>query len=99
MTHQQVQWEEPPPGRSQRYDWEDIAEQLRKKPGVWGKVFDRDRTSLAASIRIDGIRALSPTKGFEVRTRNNIRSDPDFDGARSCTLYLRYNPKKDRSSK
>lgn len=98
MSSAQVHWEAPPPGRSQRYDWDEIAEQLRKRPMTWGKVFERDRTSLAASIRNRGIKALHPDRGFEVRTRNNMRGDPDFDGARSCTLYLRYNPDKDRSN-
>lgn len=86
-----VTWENPPPGR-QRYDWNAIAEQLRERPGQWAKIFDRDRTSLATSIRIRGVHALLPEKGFEVRTANNTRDTP-----RTCALYLRYNPEKDVS--
>lgn len=88
-----VEWEDPPTKREgQRYDWESIADQLRKRPGEWGKVFDEDRTSLATSIRIKGIKALHPDKGFEVRTANNTRGHP-----RMCTLYVRYNPDKDKT--
>lgn len=87
----EVTWEEPPPGR-QRYDWAAIADQLRTRPGEWAKVFDRDRSSLATAIRIRGVHALLPEKGFEVRTANNTRQTP-----RTCTLYLRYVPEKDES--
>ncbi len=88
-------WETPPPPRSRRYDWETIADQLRTRPLEWAKVFDRDRTSLATAIRIKGISALHPDKGFEVRTSNNVRL-PVEDGKemRLCSLYLRYNPDK-----
>ena len=87
----EVTWEEPPPGR-QRYDWAAIAEQLRERPNTWAKVFESDRASLATAIRIRGIQALLPEKGFEVRTANNTRDTP-----RICTMYLRYNPEKDVS--
>lgn len=85
----EVTWEEPPSGR-RRYDWSAIAQQLRERPGQWAKIFDHDRSSLATAIRIKGIHALLPEKGFEVRTANNTRDTP-----RTCTLYLRYNPEKD----
>lgn len=87
----EVKWEDPPPKREDRYDWDSIAGQLRKKPGQWAKVFDNDRTSLATAIRIDGIKALSPRKGFEVRTSNNVRGE-----VRTCTMYLRYVADKDQ---
>ena len=86
-----VTWENPPPGR-QRYDWAAIAEQLRERPLQWAKIFDQDRASLATAIRINGIQALLPEKGYEVRTANNTRETP-----RTCTMYLRYNPEKDVS--
>ena len=73
------------------YDWAGIAEELRAAPGQWAKIFDHDRTSLATAIRIHGIKALDPDIGFEVRTRNNTRGE-----VRMCTLYLRYNPTKER---
>jgi hypothetical protein len=85
----EVTWEDPPAGRK-RYNWTRIAEQLREHPGEWAKIFDNDRSSLATAIRIRGIKAVSPEKGFEVRTANNTRGKP-----RLCTMYLRYNPDKD----
>jgi hypothetical protein len=90
-----VTWENPPESRGTQYDWAAIAEKLRRNPMEWAKVFDNDRTSLATAIRIKGIQALHPDKGFEVKTANNIRFMGD-DGKekRRCTLYLRYNPEK-----
>lgn len=87
----QLTWEDPPPPRGRKYDWDKIAEELRKKPGEWAKVFDNDRTSLATAVRINGIKALRSDKGFEVRTSNNVRGNP-----RTCTMYLRYVPEKDK---
>jgi len=87
----EVTWEAPPPTRrGKRYDWNAIAAQLEQRPGEWAKVFDEDRTSLATAIRINGISALRPDKGFEVRTTNNKRGAP-----RTCTMFLRYVPEKD----
>lgn len=81
-----VVWEEPPPNTA--YDWEAIAEDLRARPGQWAKVFEGDRTSYVVAIRSGSIRALRPEDGFEVKTRDNTR-----EPVRTCTLYLRYNPK------
>lgn len=88
----EVTWENPPPSR-QRYDWSAIAQQLRERPMQWAKIFDADRASLATAIRIRGIQALLPEKGYEVKTANNTRDTP-----RICTMYLRYNPEKDVSN-
>lgn len=82
-----LSWESPPPKSTERYDWAAIAEELRKHPGEWAKIFDNDRASLATAIRIDGIKALLPENGFEVRTTNNVRGD-----VRMCTMYLRWVP-------
>lgn len=95
QKHKTVTWEEPPPAQRGRYDWAAIAAQLRAKPGEWAKVFDRDLTSVVNAIRIGGIKDLPLNKGeggFEVTTTNNRREDPDFDGVRTCTLFLRYVP-------
>lgn len=90
-----LRFEEPPPLRGRRYDWDAIAEQLRRRPMEWATVFERDRTSLATAIRIKGIQALHPDKGFEVRTSNNVRlRDENDKELRLCTLHLRYNPEK-----
>lgn len=83
----QMTWEDPP--EKHPYDWVAISERLKKNPGRWLKIFDRDRHSLATAIRLEGIAALRPSDGFEVKTRNNVRGEP-----RTCTLYLRYNPKE-----
>lgn len=95
QKHDTVTWETPPPPSHGRYDWEAIAKQLVAKPGEWAKVFDRDHTSLANAIRIHSVKALLRAHGFEVRTTNNVRQDPDFGGRRTCTMYLRYNPETD----
>lgn len=84
-------WEQPPPKREERYDWTSIAKKLRRRPMKWAKIFEKDRSSLATAIRIKGIKALHPDKGFEVRTANNTREQP-----RTCAMWLRYNPEKDR---
>lgn len=84
-------WEDPPPPRPQRYDWDAIAKKLRRRPEKWAKVFERDRTSLTVALRAGSIKALHPDKGFEVRTSNTTREPP-----RTCTLHMRYVPEKDR---
>lgn len=87
----EVTWENPPPKPVRgKYDWTAIAEQLRQRPGEWAKIFDEDRSSLATAIRIKGIIALHPDKGFVVRTSNNTRGNP-----RTCSLYLMYDPARD----
>lgn len=85
-----VKWTDPPPQRSRRYDWDKIAAKLRKRPGEWAKVFDDDKASIATAIRAGAIRVLTPSKGFEVRTANNVR-EPE----RRCSMWVRYNPEKD----
>jgi hypothetical protein len=90
-----VAWEKPPVPRDTQYDWAASAGQWRARPGEWAKVFDRDRTSLANAIRINGIKDLLPSHGFEVQTANNRRVDPELGDRRSCTMFLRYNPDKD----
>lgn len=70
-----------------RYDWDQIADELRERPGEWAMIFEHGPTSLVSSIRL-GVRAL-PLDQFEVRTTDNTKDSP-----RTCTLWLRYNPKK-----
>lgn len=91
-----VTFEDPPPQRERPYDWDAIAAALREKPRQWAKVFDEDRASLATAIRIHGIKALDPDKGFEVRTANNYKPQPGSDEVRTCSMYLRYVPEKDQ---
>lgn len=78
-------WEDPPTSR-RRYDWDQIAAQLRQNPGEWAKVFEYDRTSIVNALRQGAIAVLHPDRGFQIRTRNNVRHP-----VRMCTLYMRWN--------
>lgn len=83
----EVVWEDPAPEIRDRYDWDKIALQLRARPGVWAKVFDRDRVSVANAVRQGSVGVVSPALGFEYKTRNNVRGvGPD----RTCTLFIRW---------
>lgn len=79
-------WEDPPV-RPQRYEWDAIAKQLRRRPGKWAKVYDKDRTSITVALRSGHIAALKPEKGFVFRTSNGTRDQP-----RTCTLHAKYDP-------
>lgn len=79
-----VVWEDPP-RRRQQYDWDAIAAKLRSQPGDWAKVFEHDKTSIVNAIRQGAVLPLSPTLGFEIKTRNNVRYP-----VRTCSLYMRY---------
>lgn len=87
-------WEDPPQ-RPTRYDWATIAKQLRRRPGTWAKVYDRDRASLAVALRQGSIKALHPDLGFEFRTSNGTRDEKP----RMCTLHARYVPDNDTTKK
>lgn len=82
-------WEEPAPRSS--YDWQGIADVLRRHPNEWRLIFERDRVTLPNAIRQGSVAALRPAKGFEVRTRGNKTETT----GRTCALYLRYVPDKD----
>lgn len=84
-TVRDVTWETPP--ERSGYDWAAIAVQLRSRPGEWARIFDSDRISLVNAIRQGSVSPLDPTLGFEVLTRNNVRSP-----IRKCSLYMRWNP-------
>jgi hypothetical protein len=85
-----LKFDEPPPQRVPRYDWQAIAKKARRRQGKWYKVFEKDRVSLVVAIRNNDIKALRKSKGYEVRTANNTRTKP-----RTCTLWVRYNPELD----
>ena len=85
-------WETPPP--TGRYNWPEVARQLRANPGEWLKVFDEGPVSAVNAIRQGEVQWLTPVRpgrrpvtyeGFEVRTRNNKPGPP-----KTCTLYLRW---------
>ena len=75
-----------PPTRV-RYDWEKIADRLRRKPGEWALIFTQDRTSVVVAIRAGSVAPVHPALGFETTTRENRRNQP-----RTCDLYMRFNP-------
>lgn len=89
-----VVWEAPPSTPKHRFDWDAIAGALREQPYEWGKVFEKDRTSVVNAIRQGSVKPLHRELGFEVRTTNNTR-----EPVRMCTLYMRYNPDKDTTRK
>lgn len=86
-----ITWEEPPSQTS--YDWEAIAAKAKRRPGKWALVDKGHPVPLSkvSSIRQGTTRPLSPELGFEITQRN---TDKD---AKTCTLYVLYNPDKDRS--
>lgn len=86
---EQMVWEVPPPNSRGHYDWPKIAARLRESPGEWLKVFDDGPTSTVNAIRQGAVLDLLPQDGFEVTTRNNVKSP-----RRRCTLYLRWVPKE-----
>lgn len=79
-----------PPNRPIQYDWAEIAKKLKRRPGKWALIFERDRTSVVNAIRQGNIAAVRPDHGFEVRTANNVARPH-----RVCSLYLRYVPEMD----
>lgn len=84
-------FDDPPPKREPRYDWEAIAKAARRRPGKWYAVFKQDRTTFNTAIKAGKITALRPDRGFETRTANNkIRVSP-----RLCDLWVRYVPEND----
>jgi len=87
----EVKFTPPPPEREKRYDWDRIADVLRSRPGEWALIFEQDKASIASTIAQNDIRALRSDRGFEVRTSNNKRTSP-----RTCDLYMRYVPEKDK---
>lgn len=82
-------WEDPPESPP-KYDWDDIAQKLKRRPNQWAKIFDRDRTSVTVALRNGSIKALQPQMGFVVRTSHGTRETP-----RMCTLHMKYDPELD----
>jgi hypothetical protein len=101
MSKSGIKFEDPPNQREQRYDWAAIAADLRKRPGKWAKIFDRDKTTYVSAF-YQGLKDL-PVTEFEVRVSNTDRGITKADAEnlglapvpRTCTMYLRYNPNKE----
>lgn len=82
---------EPPTPRGPAYDWAYIAKRLKRRPGEWALVFEKDRVSLVNAIKAGSISALREEDGFITRTENNKRLKP-----RICDLWMCYDPDKDQ---
>jgi hypothetical protein len=79
-------WAEPPkPGNRGSFDWNEIAQRLRAKPGEWLLIFENGPRGTANGVR-QGHVLVFQEPGFEVTTRNNNVE------AGTCTLYMRYVP-------
>jgi hypothetical protein len=82
-----VEWRQPPVVG--KYDWAKIADQLRKRPMEWARVFEQDRAAISNAVKQGSVTVVHPDLGFEFRTAKNHREPP-----RLCDLYMRYNPDK-----
>lgn len=93
-----VVFEDPPKPRKRngRYDWVTIGAKLRKKPGEWAKIADRDRASIAMAIKQSSISTFLPAHGYEVKTANNEKPPGK---PQTCSLYVRYVPEQDTTLK
>jgi hypothetical protein len=80
-------WGSPPV--TSKYDWESIADQLRKRPMKWARVFEGDRVAISNAVRQGNVIPVHPDLGFEYKTTKNRREPP-----RTCDLYMRFNPDK-----
>lgn len=83
------EWGDPTP-LAEKHDWPQLARVLQAHPMKWRK-FERERATVPNAIRQGKIPSVHPDLGFEIETRNNIRS---AIGPRTCTLFIRYNPDK-----
>jgi hypothetical protein len=96
-----IKFEDPPAEHRGRYDWAAIAADLRSRPGEWALIFERDKTTYANAFQL-GLKDL-PRDEFEARTSNTVpavtKAEADELGIeprpRLCSLWLRYNPKKE----
>lgn len=79
-----MKFESPPPAHRARYDWNQIAAELRAKPGEWALLAKGERASIAVALRTGSIKTLHPTLGFHVTTRHNRHAGK----SRTCDIYL-----------
>lgn len=65
-------WSEAPPGPLPRYDWFQIAEELRERPGEWRLIDAEASRSLAGAIIRKKMTALKSDEwDYKVTTRHN----------------------------
>ena len=81
-----MEWvDNPPIIRNGSYDWWAISRALRANPNEWALLAEHERQSLVVTLRSGGIKAMKPEDGYQVTTRNNVRTDP-----RRCDIYIRW---------
>lgn len=91
-THRVKFGEAPPEGR-RRYPWEEIAEQLRKRPDEWAVVLEDIPAATAYKAKAGGVSAVHPSRGFEFTTEGNTR--PESGTRMVAKLHMRYRPELD----
>lgn len=85
-----IRWEEPPPDgnrgmkapKRSKY-WQDVAAQLRERPGRWALVLEGDFNAaggIAGMIKAGRLAAFRPAGEFQALTRT----------VGSCSVYARY---------
>lgn len=79
-----VEWGDPPPGDRRRTAWDEVADELRTRPGVWALVA-RDRSpATARSITMAMLSSFQPAGTFEARTANRNKEK------NRCDIYARF---------
>ncbi len=85
-----IRWENPPAttrrgvGRPRDHTWNQVAEQLRARPGQWAVVEDdmpANRTAIANHIRQGAILAFAPSGTYDATSRSKQGR---------VTIYARY---------
>jgi hypothetical protein len=84
-TVRTVRPDTPPPKRTLRWDWTQIAATLRAAPGEWHLIFEGGPASTAAALKRGKMSAIRPSE-FEFRTANHTR----HANPRTCDLWLRF---------
>lgn len=85
---------EPPPTRRD-YQWEAVAEGLRKRPGEWAVVHQDLPSSVVWAVNAGRVSPVHPSKGFRTRTEGNTQPE---SGPRMCaTLWMVYDAALDQS--
>lgn len=84
-----------PPEPRRDYHWDEVAEQLRSRPGEWAVVHEDLPSSVQWSVSRGRVAAVAPALGFQSRTAGNVR---DESGKQWCAeLWMMYDPSLDQS--
>lgn len=82
-----INWEAPPEAllNRQRRDWQNVADELRARPGQWAVVAEGVSASTGTHIRHGRLTAFAPAGSFEARV-SGARSDE----GKASKVYARY---------